>query len=230
MTADRQLRLNTYLALHKGLSRREADALIQNGEVTVNGKIATLGARIYPSDVILVSSQHLKANTNLQTILFHKPIGYVCSRKQQGDNPTIYSILPKQFHHLKPVGRLDKDSSGLILLSNDGDLAYKMTHPKFHKPKTYLVTLNKDLEPFHHQAISHYGVTLEDGVSRFDLTRIRESDSKDWQVTMFEGRNRQIRRTFKSLGYEVLKLHRTTFGNYSLGDIMPGEWSEVNIS
>ena len=230
MTTEQQLRLNTFLALHKRLSRREADNLIQSGEVTINGKLATLGARIYPTDVILVSSQPLQADTKLQTILFHKPIGCVCSRKQQGETPTIYSILPAEYHSLKPIGRLDKESSGIILLSNDGNLAYRMTHPKFHKPKTYLVTLDKDLEPFHHQAISHYGVALEDGVSKLELTRLNDSNNKEWQVTMFEGRNRQIRRTFKSLGYDVIKLHRTTFGNYSLGDIKPGKWIELDIS
>lgn len=223
------IRLNKHLALQLGVSRREADELIERGQVTINGTVATLGARFQADDTIAVQGRDIANDTAYQYMLFHKPVGYVCSRRDQGDNPTIYTILPKEYHTLKPVGRLDKDSSGLILLSNDGDFAFRMTHPKFMKTKVYEVELSHDLEPLHQQMISDYGVQLEDGTSKLALGRISENNRKHWQITMSEGRNRQIRRTFGALGYTVTKLHRTNFGNYSLGDMKPGEYKTVDM-
>lgn len=215
-------RLNKHLALELGVSRREADTLIEKGKVAINGNLATLGARFNDNDTITINGKLLEPTAKHTYLLFNKPIGYVSSRRAQGDNETIYALLPKKYHALKPVGRLDKDSSGLIMLTNDGDFAFRMTHPKFYKTKVYDVKLDRDLEPLHQQMISDYGVQLEDGVSKFLLERQTDESRKEWQVTMHEGRNRQIRRTFAALGYTVTKLHRITFGPYSLGDIKPG--------
>lgn len=223
-TPTKHLRLNKHLALQLGISRREADELIEKGSVTINGTVAALGARIVPTDNISVKGKSLESTATHQYIALHKPAGYVCSRRAQGDTPTIYSLLPKELHHLKPVGRLDKNSSGLILLTNDGDFAYRMTHPKFYKVKVYEIALNQELAPLHQQMISDHGVQLEDGISRFTVARLNEMSRKDWQVTMHEGRNRQIRRTFAALGYEVQKLHRTVFGNFTLGQLASGKY------
>jgi 23S rRNA pseudouridine2605 synthase len=223
------LRLNKHLALSLGVSRREADNLIDRKSVKINDQIATLGARFKDGDIITVDNKKIASKTEYQYIAINKPIGYVCSRRQQGDNPTIYELLPKQYHDLKTVGRLDRDSSGIILLSNDGDFTYKMTHPSFNKVKIYNVRLAADLAPLHQQMINDYGVTLEDGPSKLQLERMSETNRKDWIVTMHEGRNRQIRRTFGALGYTVIKLHRTNFGNYSVGDILPGKFKIVDI-
>lgn len=222
-------RLNKFLALSLGISRRQADNLIEQGKVTINERVAPLGARFTDGDIIKCSGQPLTAQ-QFKTIAFHKPVGYVCSRRQQGDVPTIYELLPQSLHNLKPVGRLDKDSSGLLLLTNDGDFAFRMTHPSFKKQKRYLVTLERPLEPLHRQMISDFGVDLPDGRSQLTLTRQSDGDDTRWVVEMSEGRNRQIRRTFSALGYTVTKLHRTDFGNYSLGDISRGTFREVNIS
>lgn len=217
-------RLNKYLALHTGISRRAADEAISKGRVSINGEVAILGAQVSDGDEVLVNGKKVSTDTEYIYLVLNKPVGYVSSRKPQGNSPTLYELLPKQYHHLKPVGRLDRDSSGLIILSNDGDFAFKMTHPQFHKSKIYKVTLDKDLEPLHQQMISDYGVTLEDGVSKFMLERLSDDNRRGWQITMSEGRNRQIRRTFAALGYTVKKLHRTNFGNYSLGHIKPGQY------
>jgi len=222
-------RLNKHLALQLGTSRREADQLIEQGTVTINGVPAILGARFSPGDTIHVRGEAITPSRDLAYLLFNKPVGYVCSRRKQGDNDTIYALLPPEFHHLKPVGRLDKDSSGLIMLTNDGDFAYQMTHPKFYKVKTYHIRLDRDLEPLHQQMISDYGVELEDGSSKLSLERLSDTSRKGWQVVMSEGRNRQIRRTFGALGYTVTKLHRISFGDYSLGDIKPGEYRTIDI-
>jgi len=230
MQEDGPERLNKHLALQLGVSRREADDLIAAEKVSINGDLATLGARFTKTDVITVNGKELVSDVAYQYIALNKPTGYVCSRKQQGDNPTIYQLLPTKYHTLKPVGRLDKDSSGIILLTNDGNFALQMTHPRFAKVKIYQVELSRDLEPLHQQMISDHGVDIGDGPSKLQLEKQTESDRKHWVVTMKEGRNRQIRRTFDVLGYHVTKLHRTNFGNYSLGDINPGKLETINIS
>ena len=219
-------RLNKYLAFHLGLSRREADDFITAGSVLVDDKKAELGGRVEPGQKVRVKGKLIEEKLAYTYLALNKPEGYVSSRKQQGDNPTLYSLLPEEYHHLKPVGRLDKDSSGLLLLTDDGDFAYQMTHPKFYKVKKYNVSLNAPLEPLHQQMISDYGVQLEDGASKLSLEKVRE-DRKSWIVTMHEGRNRQIRRTFSSLGYTVVTLHRTDFGSYTLGDLKPGTFTPV---
>ena len=153
-------------------------------------------------------------------LAFNKPVGYVCSRRAQGEAPTLYELLPEDYQKLKTVGRLDKDSSGLILLTNDGDFAFQMTHPKFHKEKIYEVELDRPLEPLHQQMISDYGVMLDDGPSSFTVIH----DNNIYTVVLSEGRNRQIRRTFAALGYRVTKLHRIQFGKYQLSGLKPGKY------
>lgn len=217
-------RLNKYLAFHLGVSRREADLYIEKGRVSVNGTPAVIGGRILPNDTIMVDGKPIHTKDHFTYVLLNKPVGYVSSRKQQGEFPTLYDLLPNELHALKPVGRLDKDSSGLLLLSDDGDFAYHMTHPKFHKTKQYEITLNAPLAPLHQQMISDYGVMLEDGPSKLMLER-QGDDRTTWIVQMHEGRNRQIRRTFAALGYEVTVLHRTQFGAYTLSDVAPGDYT-----
>ena len=223
------MRLNKFVALSLGVSRRKADELIEQGKILVNGDRAVLGRQISQSDTVLYNSRELYIQPK-KLILLHKPVGYLCSRASQGGAPTIYELLPKSLHHLKPVGRLDKDSSGLILLTNDGDFAHQMTHPSFYKIKRYLVTLDQPLQPLHRQMINDFGVQLPDGPSRLTLERQHEGDDHRWIVQMSEGRNRQIRRTFAALGYTVKKLHRTDFGNYSIGEIKRGEFQESNLT
>lgn len=214
-------RLNKYLAFHLGVSRREADDCISRGEVTINEAPIALGARVNKGDVVKVKGKVVKEKTAFTYIMLNKPVGYVSSRRQQGENPTIFSLLPKEYAHLKPVGRLDKDSSGVLILTDDGDFAFQMTHPQFYKVKIYEVTLDHALEPLHQQMISDHGIQLEDGPSKLSLERIDDSRLR-WTVTMHEGRNRQIRRTFAALGYTVTVLHRTHFGNYTLADLAVG--------
>lgn len=216
-------RLNKYLAFHLGISRRKADELIERGQVAIDDQVATLGSRIETNETVTVSGKIITKKSTYTYIALHKPTGYVCSRKQQGDIPTIFSLLPGKYHHLKPVGRLDADSSGLILLTDDGDFAQHMTHPKYYKLKRYEISLDIDLEPLHQQMINDFGVQLEDGPSKLSLERMHETSRRQWIVTMSEGRNRQIRRTFASLGYTVTRLHRFEFGAFRLDDLGEGE-------
>lgn len=266
------MRINKFVASSTGLSRRTADTAIAAGKVLVNGVVPSSGYTVQDGDRVTLNNRAITPAPTTVTIMMNKPVGYVVSRNGQG-SPTIYSLLPLKYHTLKPVGRLDKNSSGLLLLTNDGDLANELTHPSRQKVKVYEIALNKPLEPLHQQMISDHGVQLEDGLSQFSISKIdparstgaEQSDAGEdkadaseprawrgreakpsgrgradsersdavtrgeaslssinetalshYQITMREGRNRQIRRTFGALGYDVIKLHRTQFGPYTL--------------
>lgn len=212
------MRINKFVAQASGLSRRAADRAIEAGRVTVNGQPGSTGDDIINSVVVRLDDKLLELPNVHTTIMLNKPAGFVCSRNGQG-SATIYELLPPEYHHLKPVGRLDKDSSGLLLLTDNGDLANQLTHPRYTKTKIYEIELSKPLQPLHQQLINDHGIQLEDGRSQLGLSKLK--DGQHWQVTMQEGRNRQIRRTFESLGYRVTKLQRTHFGPYSLTQLAP---------
>lgn len=229
MEASDTTRVNKYIAHATGLSRREVDNAISAGRVTINGERAAMGAQVSPADMVLLDGKPVGSQENYTYLMLHKPVGYVCSRRRQGEYPTIYELLPEDQQKLKAVGRLDRDSSGLLLLTDDGDLAHRMTHPKFQKRKVYEVELDNDLEPLHQQMINDHGITLEDGQSKLVLERLSDEHRKAWRVMMSEGRNRQIRRTFAALGYTVTKLHRTDFGPYTLGSLESGHTVATNL-
>ncbi|MDO4742402.1 MAG: pseudouridine synthase [Candidatus Saccharibacteria bacterium] len=249
-----QVRLNKFLAERLGVSRREADDLIRDKKITINGRTAVLGDRLEISKdgefdenyKICYNNKIIPLKTDFIYIALNKPVGYVCSRRAQGGARTLYELLPDKYKKLKTVGRLDKDSSGLILLTNDGDFAYRMTHPKFQKEKIYEVDLDRPLAPLHQQMISDYGIMLEDGVSKFTVIRridspklitgqnphelsekTSETDRRKFTVVLTEGRNRQIRRTFAALGYKVVKLHRIKFSHYTLDDLASGRYQTL---
>jgi len=223
------MRINRFLAAAGLGSRRACEDLVRSGRVLINNAVVTdLATKVEPTDIVRVGRKVVRPQPHVY-ILLNKPVGYVCSRRPQGESPTIYSIIPHEYHALKPVGRLDRNSSGLILLTNDGDFAFKMTHPKFSKTKVYHVRIDHDLQPLHQQMISDFGVDLEDGRSQLTLARLSDDRRDQWEVTMSEGRNRQIRRTFAALGYTVKELHRVQFGNYVIGDMKPGELVPVDI-
>ena len=225
-------RLNKFIAERLGFSRREADELISSGKITVNHKPAQLGARINKNDEVCYNKKIIPFDTEFTYVAFHKPVGYVCSRRPQGSTPTLFTLLPAKYQKLKTVGRLDKDSSGLILLTNDGDFAYQMTHPKFRKNKVYEVSLDHALEPLHQQMISDFGIKLPDGISKFKIIRPpsqNNTQQNSYTVIIAEGRNRQIRRTFAALGYKVTRLHRIQFGPYMLGELPEGIYQEITI-
>ncbi len=211
------------------MSRRAADICIDQGRVLINGKVATLGNVVDSSrDVIEIDNSQVTQDKKRYTyVLLNKPVGYICSRRQQGDTPTIYSLLPRSYQDLKVAGRLDKDSCGLVLLTDDGDTIFKLTHPKFGKKKVYIVSLNKTLAPEHKKQIEE-GLLLDDGTSQFTVVKVTSDPSSKkrpntYKVTMHEGRNRQIRRTFGELRYMVTHLQRVKMGPYEINDIPSGK-------
>lgn len=220
------MRLNKYIAQATGMSRRAADAVISEQRVRINESFAALGQEVDTNDHVTLDGTVLTLPSHHMTIMLNKPVGYVCSRDGQGSS-TIYDLLPKRYHHLKPIGRLDKDSSGLLLLTDDGDLAQNLTHPSFQKEKIYEVELSKPLLIDDKTKIEQ-GVKLDDGLSQLSLKSLGKT-GKTWQITMQEGRNRQIRRTFNALGHTVRRLHRVQFGHYTLADLKSGATRQVSI-
>ena len=211
------MRINKFVARATGMSRRAADDAISEGRVTINLRTASKGSVVSGSDTVRLDSAVLELPASTTTIMLNKPVGYVCSRDGQGSQ-TVYDLLPADLHHLKPVGRLDKDSSGLLLLTDDGELANRLTHPRYAKQKIYRIKLDKRLSDEHKTHIEQ-GVELDDGTSRLKIDHVK---GPSLRVTIREGRNRQIRRTFAALGYEVRGLHRTAFGPYDLGTCSRG--------
>jgi 23S rRNA pseudouridine2605 synthase len=221
------MRINKFVASGSDLSRRAADTAIADGRVLVNGSIPQTGQDITERDTVTLDGRAITPAVNTTTIMLNKPRSYVVSRDGQGSK-TIYELLPERYHQLNPIGRLDKDSSGLLLLSSDGHLAHELTHPSKQKIKVYQVTLDRPLQPLHRQMISDHGLQLDDGISQLQLERLHDRDDTAWIVTMHEGRNRQIRRTFDALGYTVRTLHRTHFGSYGLGSLASGAHKQIH--
>lgn len=233
------MRINKFVASSTHLSRRKAEEAIAAGQVTVNGQPASPGQEVSQTDVVALQGRRLIAPVTNTTIVLNKPVGYVVSRSGQGA-PTIYDLLPEQYHRLNPVGRLDKDSSGLLLLTDDGDIANRLTHPSYQKEKLYEVSLDKPLTVEDFKIITETGVDIGDGrLSRLQLSELGTRNPKlghtsysripnsEFRITMREGRNRQIRRTFDVLGYTVQTIHRTHFGPYQLSGLALGEVRKV---
>ena len=221
------MRLNKWIAAHSLYSRRKADELISSGRVTVNDAVAILGTTAEDDSIVMIDGKRIGTQMNNDkkiVLLLNKPIGYVCSRNGQGA-PTVYGLLPLKYHHLYIAGRLDKDSSGLVILTNDGELMQQLTHPSHKKDKVYTVTLDRALSQTDQSAIE-VGIKLEDGVSALTLLLL-SADKKQWQITMHEGRNRQIRRTFALLDYSVIDLKRISVDSYSVSEIADGKFTVI---
>lgn len=216
------MRLNKFLADNTALSRRKADSAIVNGRVNVNGQKAILGIEVEPRDVILLDGVKIKpASKETVVVLLNKPVGYVSSKRGQGSK-TVYDLLPAAYSELNIAGRLDKDSSGLVVLTNSGELLNELAHPGNNKEKVYEVILDKELWPEDQKKLLK-GVNIGDErPSKFK--RMKKTSSKSFEIVLSEGRNRQVRRSFKTLGYEVVGLERTRLGSYSLKDIPSGKF------
>lgn len=219
------IRLNKAIADSGYCARRKADELIQAGKVQVNGQVITeLGTQIDPlNDKIQINGQPLKSAEKVY-LLFHKPVKFVTSRKAGRGQNSIYRLIPTEWASVDPAGRLDQDSSGLLVLSNDGDFLNRITHPRYHLAKQYLVTLNRPLSPEDEQQLKT-GVLLEPEEKVAQVTRIelKSKTTNTYMVELITGYNRQIRRSFSALRYRVTKLHRVRFGALALGTLPEGK-------
>ena len=221
-----EIRLNKYISEAGVCSRREADRLIEAGRVLVDGVRATQGMKVREGQKVQVGDRVIGGKDEKVVLAVYKPVGIVCTEDKRTKNNIVRFL--KYPVRVTYAGRLDKDSEGLILLTNDGEFGFRMTHPKFAKHKLYEVELDRALEPLHQQMIGDFGMELKDGRSQLGLTKL-EDGRRRWQVEMSEGRNRQIRRTFGALGYTVTRLKRLEFGPYRLSGLQPGEWCELTL-
>lgn len=208
-------------------SRREAERLVIEGRVTVNGKVIdTLGFKADPSkDHIKVNGKRITRFEPKVTLLLNKPRGYLSTLKDPKGRATVTDLLKKVKWRIYPVGRLDFDAEGLLLLTNDGDLAFALSHPRFSIPRTYLVKVTGVPEEKKLGLIKR-GVMLEDGKARAVSSHIlRQGEKNSWvQVVVTEGRNRLVKRMFSAIGHSVLKLKRIEFGPIQLGDLPLGQF------
>ncbi|HEY2004669.1 MAG TPA: pseudouridine synthase [Candidatus Saccharimonadia bacterium] len=216
-------RINQFVAAASGMSRRAADTAVAAGRVQLGDHTAKLGELVEPDTPVSLDGQLLTPPLSHQYVLLHKPVGYVSSRTRQGQDPTLYELLPAEMRKLRIAGRLDRDSSGLVLLSDDGPFINRYTHPSFGKTKLYELTLDRALTGAARRQLES-GVELTDGPSRL---RVVSLNGRDLIVALTEGRNRQIRRTLGALGYAIARLHRTAIGPYELSDLPAGNWQEV---
>lgn len=217
------MRINRYIAIATGMSRRAADTAVAEGRAQLDGRLAVLGDDVSDAGQVTLDNQPLTLPIGSQLVILNKPVGYVSSRLKQGSDPTLYNLVPKQFRRLRIAGRLDRDSSGLILLTDDGDFIYRHTHPSFGKIKVYDLTLSHDLSATDREKLP-LGIPLADGPSKI---KVVTAHGPEVTVSLGEGRNRQIRRTFGALGYEVVRLHRQSIGPYELGELPEGTWRQI---
>src|SRR5690606_16748850 len=223
------LRLQAYLARAGVASRRASEELIREGRVRVNGRTAELGARVAVGrDRVELDGRELRLQRT-EWIALNKPTGYVTTREDPGGRKTVYDLLPPQFHHLFHVGRLDRDSSGLLLLTNDGETANRLLHPRYGTTKEYLADVVGAPDG---RALRQMvkGVRLEDGLAHAvsaELAGALDEDVFRLRVVMEEGRNREVRRMLEALGYPVRRLFRRRFGPIEIGRLRPGRWRRL---
>ena len=218
------MRLNRFLAMCGLGSRRKCEQFIREGKISVDGKVIdTLGTIIdEDNSTITFEGKKLEQPSKFSYILMNKPNGVVTTAKDELNRKTVLDLLPTSVR-VFPVGRLDKNTTGVLLLTNDGGLAYKLTHPKYSIDKVYQVILKNEITD-QDKAKLQSGILLEDGITSPCKVKINTKDRRKIEITIHEGRKRQIRRMLKSLGYSVLKLERLQFAILTTSDLKIGEW------
>ena len=226
---EEEVRLNKYLSNAGVCSRREADVLIQTGVIAVNSSIVTeLGFKIKPGDVVQYDGETINAETK-RYVLLNKPKGFITTMDDPFGRKTVMSLVKKACRErVYPVGRLDRDTTGLLLFTNDGDMAKKLTHPRYKASKIYHVELNK---PVSREDIEKLlkGVDLEDGRTQVDVAEyVKEGSAREIGVELHSGKNRIVRRLFEALGYEVVKLDRVQFAGLTKKDLPRGMFRHLS--
>lgn len=217
-------RLNKYIASSGLCSRRKADELIESGVVLVNGKRVTeLGFSVQPKDKVFVNGKLIHPVRH-EYYRFYKPAGYITTSEDEKGRKTIYDLLPEHLHHLKPVGRLDRESTGLIILTNDGDLINELTHPSVKVPKLYRVSINGKITQNDIDKM-YKGIEIEPGKKAYAEVDVLDIDNNHtvMEVMLYQGLNRQIRKMLEHLGFEVLTLKRIQHATLNLDGLKRGD-------
>ncbi len=221
-------RLNKYIAASGICSRRKADELINSGLVYVNGKKVTEpGVTVGDKDKVVVDGKIIRPVKH-EYYRFFKPAGYITTADDEKGRKTIYDLLPERLYHLKPVGRLDKDSTGLLILTNDGDLINQLTHPSVKVPKVYLVTVDAKMHPHEFEQMAK-GIEIEPGKIAYADVTLLNIDNKhtELQIVLYQGMNRQIRKMIQFFGHEVKSLKRIQHATIQLEGLRRGEFKPI---
>jgi len=219
-------RLQKLIAAAGKYSRRAAEELIVAGRVSVNGQVVTeLGTKATAEDDIRIDGESIALPKRFRYVMLYKPEGYVTTKKDPADRLTIYDLLFDEDRMLHPVGRLDKDTLGLLLLTNDGELTYRLTHPSFEIPKTYQVWLKPWPKKPLVKALRK-GVELEDGLAKPESVKFLGAEAIE--LVLKEGRNREVRRMMEALDHEVVQLQRVALGPLELGRLKLGKARPLN--
>jgi len=225
------MRLVRFVAQSGVCSRRNAEILIKNGEICVNNvSCIEPGYIVAPKDIITYQEKPLTVQTEHVTLMLNKPRGVISASSSPYDEETVVDCVSHDYPSLRlfPIGRLDKETSGLILLTTDGDLAYQLSHPKFEVQKKYIALIDEKLQEEDIQSLIA-GIELEDGTSSFDSVETDHSQ-RTVTVTLHSGKNRIIRRLFAACGYNVAQLHRLEIGKLTLGSLKIGEFRELSAA
>ena len=221
------IRLNKYIADSGVTSRRKADELIKQGLVTVNNKIISdLGTKIKNTDKVKVNGNPIKSNQKLVYILLNKPKDYITTTKDEKSRQTVLDIV-KSSKRIYPVGRLDRNTTGVLLLTNDGDLAFRLTHPKYEIERVYNVNLDKNLTVQDAKLIAE-GVMLENGKTAPCGITINPKEKSNVMLTLIEGKNHEVKKIFENFGYKVKKLDRKFFAGITAGGLARGQYRHLN--
>lgn len=223
------MRLNKYIA-HSGVcSRRKADELIEQGFVTVNGEKAHTGYDVVDGDVVAVKGSPIKPEKRLVYYMLNKPVGYITTVDDEQDRPTVMDLLDEIKERVYPVGRLDFNTSGMLLLTNDGDLAYKLTHPNHNVVKTYIAEVGGFLTIAEAKRLER-GVDIGKHITApAEVEILSQSDSTSVaQIKISEGKNRQVRRMFEAVGHRVVALERIAIGNMKMAHLKPGQYRKLS--
>ena len=221
-------RLNKFIASSGLCSRRKADELIEGGHVIVNGKIIReLWFQVSEKDKVFVDKKPVRPK-KLEYYKFYKPAGYITTSDDEKGRKTIYDILPETMQQMKPVGRLDRESTGLLIMTNDGDLINELTHPSIKVPKVYIVTVNGRINQNHLEQLAK-GIEIEKGKIAYAEAVVLEISNKSTmlQVVLHQGMNRQIRKMFDFLGFEVVSLKRIQHATISLEGLKKGQFKII---
>ena len=229
-SSNKAERLNKILATAGIASRRRADELISQGLVTVNGRKETrLGSRaVWGIDAIAVNAQPIPAPPKKIYLMLNKPFGYVCTLRDPEGRPIVRDLIKSVKERIYPVGRLDFDSQGLLILTNDGELSYRLMHPKYRIARTYKAIIGGSLSDASVEQLRK-GILLDDGPTGPARLRVinRQQKRSVVRITIFEGRSREIRRMFEALDHKILQLIRIGYGSLQLGDLKVGEYRHL---
>ena len=222
-----EIRLQKYMADCGVASRRKCEEIILQGKVKVNGiKVTELGTKVTEEDEVSVNGEVIKKVFKKVYIAMNKPVGYITSVSDEFDRPTVMNLVEDEIHtRVYPVGRLDFDTEGLLIMTNDGDLTFKLTHPKHTIFKTYVATLNDVPHPKNIEKLRK-GVVV-DG-KKTQQPKVNWLKDNIVEISISEGRNRQVRKMFEAIGYEVVTLQRVSIGNLALGNIPLGRWRHLS--